>query len=78
MQYMSTNKQAQEKLVRLILDHPEQTYTEVAATLGCPLATISRICTKHGVRRKRKALSMDDLNKLEGFSMPRKLNSTEE
>jgi DNA-binding MurR/RpiR family transcriptional regulator len=63
---MSTNKQAQETLVRFILDHPELTYTEVAATLGCDLATISRICTKHGVRRKRKALSMDDLSKLEG------------
>ena len=63
---MSVNKQAQEKLVSFNLAHPELTYTEIAATLGCELATISRSCSEHGVRRNRKALSMDNLSKLEG------------
>jgi hypothetical protein len=57
-------KASAEKLVQYLKDHPTELYSEVAATIGCSVPTISRLAHAHGLVRGRKRISDADLAKL--------------
>jgi hypothetical protein len=60
------HQEAVEKLVEYLRANPQEPYRVVSAKIGLSVASISRIATVHGLARRRAALSIADLSKLEG------------
>jgi DeoR/GlpR family transcriptional regulator of sugar metabolism len=62
---MSNNiTEAQRKLAEIAENNPQLSYKELAELLGCSQQTVSRLCVKCGVRRKRGPVTDADLAKL--------------
>ena len=59
-------KEARAKIAEFLKAHPEVSYRELAAGLGCALSTVATIAREYKIVRQRKALNLDDLSKLEG------------
>lgn len=60
----NTSTEAERKLADFAENNPQLSYKELAASLGCSQQTVSRLCVKCGVRRKRGPLTDADLAKL--------------
>jgi uncharacterized protein YerC len=60
------HREAVEKLVEYLRANPQEPYRDVSAKIGLSVASISRIATAHGLTRRKAALSISDLSKLEG------------
>lgn len=59
-----TTTAALRKLAEFAENNPRLSYKELADMLGCSQQTISRLCIKYGVRRKRGPLTDADVAKL--------------
>jgi DNA-binding MurR/RpiR family transcriptional regulator len=66
MTVRDTRTEARTKIAEYLKAHPEVSYKELAAKLGCAASTIATIAHKAGIVRQRKALNLADVSKLEG------------
>lgn len=60
----NTSTEAERKLAEFAENNPQLSYKELAELLGCSQQTVSRLCVKCGVRRKRGPVTNADLAKL--------------
>ena len=56
--------EAQRKLAEYAVNNPQLSYKKLAELLGCSQQTVSRLCIKCDVRRKRGPVTDADLAKL--------------
>jgi hypothetical protein len=57
---------ARAAIAEYLKTHPEVSYLELSKRLGCSRSTIAAIAREYQCVRQRKALTVDDLSKLEG------------
>jgi DNA-binding Lrp family transcriptional regulator len=60
----NTSTEAERNLAEFAENNPQLSYKELAEILGCSQQTVSRLCIKSGIRRKRGPVTDADVAKL--------------